>query len=113
MMFYEVLCLKSILGFLLSEHTSGVSGGGSFEKLFDNYVSTFNFCVVRRVGIEQPLQKKWNGNMSVIGVACFWELVVANNHKSVFHPPAGSLPRILPLTELKRTVKDKKNGIKR
>ena len=59
MMFYEVLCLKSILGFLLSEHTSGVSGGGSFEKLFDNYVSAFNFCVVRRYRAAIAEKVEW------------------------------------------------------
>ena len=62
MMFYDVLCLKSIFGFLLSEHTFGVSPVIFFDiMMMLNYPEarmTVPFSAITRIGGEFVLKQK-------------------------------------------------------
>ena len=57
MMFYDVLCLKSILGFFLSERTSGVSSVIFF--LFWQIDLNYNiFCLLHLLLCDNILQNE-------------------------------------------------------
>ena len=78
MMFYDVLCLKSILGFLLSEHTSGVSPviflykkeASTFDN-FLNHTSRFNVQCNGKLFRDIFCQLK-KSILYVTGTVCRW-----------------------------------------
>ena len=64
MMFYDVLCLKSILGFLLSERTSGVS-----PAIFPLAVLFFGLCTAV-LTFGQCMHKVSTASVDSIVVIC-------------------------------------------